>query len=432
MPHGSSRPSVRQELYEDGLLGVSLGAQPTNILVNRKLVADKDTCINRENPLRSVGKRYRLVVGYDHNGTFDKAIPPGNTHGYWTLANNNGFGDIDGATATDGGGFGITSSYLSRSLIQFDLLEAGVTKGDSVASCFLDLTVALTGTCTTDGITLDFHQFHAGVPVGSGEDFPTLTAEAAGHGGTGVGDKNNWDDSATWYEWKNSHLHESFLGVSGGGTISATGPGTGPYGTSDLDSVYGLGSTYDGGIASGATTYTQMYPANPGVYAWDFQGLGATGGRAPFSPTSIASCTGSSDLTALTAWADFSDGATLSNTLQQCDFCNSYCRLPSTYVPAGKIRRGKRVRVDVTKFAMEALKYYGGKMRLLVKVRDDWTYALRDTNKDRNFIVFHSNESLLKPNDISTEPGNPISISNLHVPKGGVGPTIDISYRDLT
>ena len=432
MPHGSHRPSVRQELYEDGLLGVSLGAQPTNIYVNRKLIADKDTCINRENPLRSVGKRFALVTGYDFKGTFDKSIPGGNTHGYWTLANSNGFGTQIGATAADGGGFGITSSYLARTLLQFDLLEAGVTKGDSVASCFLDLVVSRTGTCTTDGITLDLHAFHAGVPVGSGEDFPTLTAEAAGHGGTGLGDKNNWDDSATWYEWRNSHLHEAFLGVSGGGTISATGPGTGPYGTGHLDDIYTLGNTQDAGVLSGVTLYTQMYPVNPGVYAWDFQGLGATGGRAPFSPTNIASCTGATDLTALTSWADFSDGATLSNTLQQCGLCNTYCHLPSTYVPAGKIKRGKRVRFDITAFAMDALKFYGGKMRILVKVRDDWTYAKQDTNRDRNFIVFHSTESLLTPNSVSSEPGNPAQIKNLHTPKSGVAPTIDITYRDLT
>ena len=437
MSRGSFKPSVKHILHESGERGVSLGATGSSFLVNRKLLADKDTCINRENPLRNVGKRFNLVVGYDHRGTFDRAIPAGNTHGYWTLANNNGFGDIDGATAVDGGGFGITSSYLARTLLQFDLNEAGITRGDSIVKCFLDLEIKKSGTAPTSGITLDFHRFHAGVPVAGATTGSTSEGQHT-VGATGVGDKHNWDDSATWYEWKYSGLHELFLGTTGAGTLSATGPGTGPYGTSDLDFVYTIGSTKDGGIASGVTTYGQMYPPSSagggagGIYAWDFQGLGATGGRGAYGPNTIGSCTGSDEPNFFTTWADFSDGDLGSNTLQLDGFCNMYGRAPSIYLKPGDIRRGKKVRVDVTLLAYDAIKYYGGHMRILVKLRDDHKYGLRDESTDRAFIVFQSREGLIKPNSISTEIGNPISISNTIKPKSGTGPTIDVTFRDLT
>jgi hypothetical protein len=332
MSHYKFNPAKKQDMFHDDRVDEPLKK-------HSKIYPTGDCSISRENPNRKLPNSDVLVVGFDSSGTFNKIIPEGNTHGYWTLTGLNPASPEDGA--------GASGDYVSRILMEFDLADAGITSGDAIERASLQLTVFQSKTIEgSSSFDFDFFRFHPGTTINN----------TAGY-------ENHFTENATWYEYD----------------YSGTGLTTGTYATGDF----------------GVTD------SNHGTNRWDYQGLGVTGSTAEHS--------GGGDTG---QWVDISGGTSSSNIDEYSDNIYKYAMSLSRWEVIG----GEMLYLDLTSAAQDALANYLGKMRIMIRLRDDQSYDNTDTEA---FVSFYSSSSLRDTSTFSQSKGSQI-------------PTLSVDYFDVT
>tara|TARA_Y100000310_G_scaffold283238_1_gene305088 strand:+ start:1760 stop:2782 length:1023 start_codon:yes stop_codon:yes gene_type:complete len=321
-----SRHQTRKALKHDIHAGASAGSSggiPFGNKTYKRIVPDKDCCINRENPNRMLPSSSALVVGFDPLGTFKGVIPSGATHGYWELAPPTTLG----------------ADYIARTLLEFDLDDAGITTGDLLETCILELTYYSSNTITPDaGYTLDFYRFHPGLTFSGGSGGPITGAKV-------------FTENATWWEY--DYTGTAITGTTSNAAFTAT-----------------LGVSH-------GTTGTR----------WEYQGLGVTG--------TTAEHIGVIYLPKPSEWVDFSGGVGGSNIDSSSDNIYSY----GLNVTRETVLAGQQVVLDITSAAKDALANYNNKLRIMIKLRDDHAY---DGTSNSAFVSFYSTEAEPTPDSISS------------------------------
>jgi len=178
-----------------------------------------------------------------------------------------------------------------------------------------------------------------------------------------VGYTNLFTKNATWYEYD----------------YSGTGLTTGTYATGDFSAT----------------------DSNHGNNRWDYQGLGTTG--------STAEHEGGGDTG---QWVDISGGTSSSQSDSYSDHIYKYAMEMSRWEIVG----GEMIYLDLTGAARDALANYEGKLRLMIRLRDEHLYDGTDTEA---FISFYSSSYMKNP-------------SNFSQSKGAEIPTLSIDYFDVT
>ena len=231
-------------LHEGGLSGPSEGR------LSSRIVSGKDCSINRENPNRKLPSSSALVVGFDGRGHFSNIIPNGLTHGYWTLSQPN--------TQTPDDGAGHHRDYISRSILEFDLNNTGITSSDDIDSAYLYLYYYMSHTIQADSNSyiFDIHRIHPGGITNTAQNLLT--------------------ENATWWEY-------DFSGTATGATEGSDG------------------STGTFNLTEGGTH---------GINMWEYQGLGISGSTAEHIGDGFGGPTG---------WVDFSGGVFGSNQDEYSD-----------------------------------------------------------------------------------------------------------------
>jgi hypothetical protein len=343
MSRHQTRKALKHELHS-GASGGSSGGIPFGNKTYKRIIPDKDCCINRENPNRMLSASTALVTGFDPYGTFQGVIPSGATHGYWELAPQQTLG----------------ADYIARTLIEFDLDDAGITNGDFLETCILELTYYSSNTISSDaGYTLDFYRFHQGNTFSGGSGGPITGAKV-------------FTENATWWEY-------DYTGTAIVGTTSNAG----------FTATLGL---------SHGTTGSR----------WEYQGLGITGSTAEHTGWAISDSDGG-----VTQWDDFSGGVAGSNTNSSSDNIYSY----GLFVNRDSVLAGKKVVLDITNAAKDAVANYNNKLRIMIKLRDDHSY---DGTSEKVFVSFYSTEAEPDPTGIGE------SIETQY------SPAIHLTYWDAT
>ena len=366
MGRSQLKKGLKHSLHEDAV-GITQGPEGDiySSKVHKRITPKHDCSINRENPNRKMPSNPALVVGYDGSGNFDRVVPHGATHGYWTLANVIPmFCPFDGA--------GASGNYIARSLLEFDLDDAGITAGDLIESATLRLTYYKSKTIRQDSeFAFDLHRVH-----------PGLT------GNTG-GDAHNYDSkftsNATWWEYDFT------------------------------DTATGCSPGFVCGVTSGIGTFLVTQGGTHGTKRWEYQGLGYTGSTAEHSNTGIGGATG---------WVDYSGGPVGSDQDSYSD--NLYTGFTASKSGNHAVRANKVLDFDVTEALTDAQTYYNNKLRFMIKLRDDHTFeAGATTEKNRIFVSFHSSEAEngIGPSGIS-------DVSVIQMPK--YAPSIHVTYYNRT
>ncbi len=225
----------------------------------------------------------------------------------------------------DGGG-STTQGYISRILMEFDVSASGITTSDILKDATIDFFFYKNKTIKSgESATLDFHRVH-----------PGLTGSTA---------DTQMTESATWWEYDFSN--------------SATG------------------ATYNASTAIGTFALTnQDGPTIHGTNVWEFQGLGATGSTAEHIGDDIGGPTG---------WVDFSGGPAGSDIDSASD--NLYTQ--GFVVQSTQTIPRRKTQLDIKDAVQDAITYYNGKLRFMIKLRDD--ELLSDTTK--KFVSFYSKEA---------------------------------------
>ena len=173
MGRSQLKKGLKHSLHEDAV-GITQGPEGDiySSKVHKRITPKHDCSINRENPNRKMPSNPALVVGYDGSGNFDRVVPHGATHGYWTLANVIPmFCPFDGA--------GASGNYIARSLLEFDLDDAGITAGDLIESATLRLTYYKSKTIRQDSeFAFDLHRVHPGLTGNTGGNASATAVDA--------------------------------------------------------------------------------------------------------------------------------------------------------------------------------------------------------------------------------------------------------------
>jgi len=329
MARSSVRKSVKHMLHEDGGVTAS-GAQGDLFAakIYKRIVPTQDVCINRENPNRKVPNNKALVAGFDPRGTFAGIVPHGFTHGYWTLNTNPHIHPEDGAGNT------LEGDYVARTLIEFDLDDAGITNGDYIEDATLVLYFYRSKSIQGGSeFMFDIHRFHPGLTGNTGD----------------IGGRNDdkFKETATWWEYD----------FSGGATYDST-------------KVWRE-------LATGATgTFAATDGATHGSNRWEEQGLGISGSTAEHLAVGHGA----------TGWKDFSGGPVGSD---QDAFADNIYSLGFT-ANSTTVKAGTRLEVDIRTAVNDALSYYNNKLRLMIKLRDD---DMMDGTTNRAYVSFYSSEA---------------------------------------
>jgi hypothetical protein len=338
MSRHQTRKALKHDLHAGSSGGSTFGI-PFGRKTYKRIIPDKDCCINRENPNRMLSASTALVTGFDPYGTFQGVIPSGATHGYWSFPWAGQLG----------------SDYIARTLLEFNLDDAGITNGDSLETCILELTYYSSNTISSDaGYTLDFYRFHQGNTFSGGSGGPIAGAKL-------------FTENATWWEY--DYTGTAITGTTSNAAFTAT-----------------LGVSH-------GTTGTR----------WEYQGLGVTGTTAEHIGVVDGGITG---------WVDFSGGVGGSNINSGSDNIYSY----GLNVTRDTVVAGKKVILDITPAAKDAVANYNNKLRIMIKLRDDHSY---DGTSEKVFVSFYSTEG--EPDILNVSPSNETQYS----------PSIHLTYWDV-
>ena len=351
---------------------------------NEFLYATKDTCINRENPNRSVNLVPILVVGFDADGTFDNLVPNGSTNGFWTLATTL----ID---PSDSGGS--DRGYLAQALIEFDLNQStlsnkGSVTGDAAAERVVraQLSLSIAGrsidAVAGQGITIDFHRF----ATGACGDYPAPA---------GVTEESHWGGDATWWEWDYSgnHISKANGALSGTATLKPLQINRNP-----------IGSPYIAGAYP---------PRRAGTNNWNLQGLGATGGAPVYTPTREATCSDPYAYRDAAEYSDFHEGSTADIFY---DNTNLYACTANQFPSVLLTPTMKQISLDITDAVRRSFIGYGGYLRILIRLRNSEVFDYNEEDDIRAWVAFHSRES------VESVPTTPTTR------REGLAPAIEILY----
>jgi hypothetical protein len=346
MSHHKVKPGHKHDLFDEPWRPGATGPYglPFARKVYSKLIPSIDVSINRENPHRKLPKSNVLVAGFDAKGTFDFVIPEGNTHGYWTL--NKQLQNSTGLSGPEDHG-GSAGDYVARTLIEYDLENAGITSGDEIEQAQLSLTIFKSKTLD-DKYTFDFYRLHAGTTYGSIEAYA----------------ETSLTENATWYEY--DHSGTGLSGVTSGEVV---------------------GRSF---LATDGNTH--------GDNRWDSQGCGITGSTAEHLAVTAGE-------TAALAWLDKSGGSTTANHDSQVhssrddNLYNYTLSLGSTQVITGK-----KINLDITGAVKDAVNNYVNKLRMVIQLRNDDSYNGTDS---RGFISFYSSNFAKGDSALSQSKGSP-------------------------
>ena len=327
-------------LHSDGATASAAFGQPHTTKHYKRIVPRKDACINRENPNRKMPKHKSLVAGFDPSGTFGGVVPHGFTHGYWTLNQPSPVQPADNA--------GADSDYIARTLIEFDLDDAGITNGDSIedATLVLHFYRSKSVDASAGVVLFDIHRFH-----------PGLTGNTGDIGGRS---DNKFTENATWWEYDY--------------TGSATMDAAKTWNELVYNGVTGATGNFEDtvNVAGGAAGITSEH----GTYRWEVQGLGATGSTAEHLAVGHGP----------TGWTDYSGGPVGSD---QDAYADNIYDLGFT-ANAHSVIAGTKLEVNMKSAVQDALSNYNNKVRLMIKLRNDEAY---DGTAYKAYVAFYSGES---------------------------------------
>jgi hypothetical protein len=375
------RDSLKDAIREDG----NQSSQFLSTSRNEFLYATKDTCINRENPNRSVNLVPVLVAGFDADGTFDNLVPSGITHGFWTLAT---------TIEEPSDGSGAVRGYLAQALIEFDLNQATLTNGGAITGATAaeridraQISLVIAGRSVDavegQGITIDFHRF----ATGACGDYAAPA---------GVTEEAHWGGNATWWEWDYSgnHISKAIGELDGTDTLAPLQINRNP-----------IGSPYIAG---------KYPPRRAGTNNWNLQGLGATGGAPVYTPLRSATCSDPYAYRSAGEYSDFHEGSTADIFF---DNTNLYACTANQFPSVILTPTTKQISLDITDAVRRSFIGYGGYLRILIRLRDSEIFDVNEEDDIRAWVAFHSRESM------ETVPTTPTTR------REGLAPVIELLYH---
>jgi len=332
MARHSIRKAVKQMLHESGEVAGTTFGLPHSGNIYERILPTVDVSICNQNPNRKLPDSNAIVFGKDNRGIFGGVIPNGNTHGYWTNAQ-----DADSQIPEDFAG-STTEPYVARAIFVFDLNEAGITAGDKLIDAQFRFVFYKSNTINSNQeFNFDFHRIHPG-------------RTGSGISGDNLGVLNNkLTANATWFEFDHS------------GT-ALTGPAEAP---DDYRLVRGFQPTV--ALDAGATH---------GANRWDSLGMGQTGSTAEHFGDAFGGTA---------QWLDFSGGVS-------ADDING---LVSIY-PQVKLSKAIAIadtafKMDFMKAVEDARANYNNYLRFMIKFREDDEPI--GGNFGKRFIAIHSTEA---------------------------------------